>query len=398
MLGLSETSAVMHEPSVSEKPRRLSWTVQLHPASERSRCLSMWRRLEPRLAHPRVMASADWTETWLDHYGQHVPHQFATLEADGDVQGICLLTSSATRFLKVVPVASWHIGTSGEGDCEAVCVEYNALICDPDLRETFFRKLLERFDRDSTWDELQFEGFLDDDLNVPSTDTLDWSAEIRYSRYFDLQRCRATHQEPIALLGKSTRKHIRQDLRHYGTLSSDWAETVGQAQDIFRQLQQLHQARWQSIGQPGCYSSRRFTAFHEDLLTRLVPQQKMVLFRIRHGTTALGCSQMLVEGRRLLVYQGGRLPEETHRSPGLLTDYLCIQQALERGFDAYDYLAGDSLHKQRVTTDVANLVWATARRRRWKFRVMNRLKQLRGWLRCRVSPPTAHRGSEEGVE
>jgi CelD/BcsL family acetyltransferase involved in cellulose biosynthesis len=145
----------------------------------------------------------------------------------------------------------------------------------------------------------------------------------------------------------------------------------------------LHQHRWTSEGQPGCYHSRVFSAFHRELIDRMVPDGRLLLIRVSAGDRTLGCTQFFIDRGRALNYQGGRLANTKKHSPGLITDYACMQACLDRGYAAYDFMAGDSLHKQRLTTDTTPLAWGVRRRPRLKFTVMNQLRRYKqlamGW-------------------
>jgi len=64
-------------------------------------------------------------------------------------------------------------------------------------------------------------------------------------------------------------------------------------------------------------------------------------------------------------YQSGfsYLDDNRHR-PGLLAHGFAIEQALSRGLQRYDFLAGDSPYKQRLGEDAGQLSWCRAQRNR----------------------------------
>uniref|UniRef100_A0A7C4LMC4 GNAT family N-acetyltransferase n=1 Tax=Schlesneria paludicola TaxID=360056 RepID=A0A7C4LMC4_9PLAN len=360
-------------------PARLRPTIL--SAAARSEALRLWRAIEHGLPEVPLMCSADWTETWLNHYGEVVPHRFVVMFREHAPMAIVLLTLGVEARRGVIPVHAWHVGTAGELDTESVCIEFNALLCHPEDRPHVWHALETCLEQEDEWDELRFDGVSEHDLPFAATSSNGWEIVRKKARYMDLDEVRRSGRELLSVLGDSTRNSIRQNLRFFSPWQSEWSTSVEHARDIFEEMVQLHQVRWQAEGQPGCYASPRFTAFHRELLDRLVPRQAMALLRLRSPVETLGCVQLLMDRGRALVYQGGRSLRHPKRSPGLLADYLAMAECLARGYRAYDFMAGDSMHKQRLTTHTLDLIWAVRRRPRWKFSLMNRLKQIKRWLR-----------------
>jgi CelD/BcsL family acetyltransferase involved in cellulose biosynthesis len=191
----------------------------------------------------------------------------------------------------------------------------------------------------------------------------------------------------MAHLGKSTKKQLHRCLNAYRGLVTEWSESVDSAESIFEDLVRLHQARWTAVGQPGAYSSQRFRGFHLDLIRKLVPHQQAALFRVSHEGTVIGCLHLLIDRNRVLSYQCGWSSPTGSLSPGLLTEYLCLEESLRRGFLAYDMLAGPTRHKSSLSTDCSRLLWYRKRRPRLKYRVLDIARSIkRRWRRASETP------------
>jgi CelD/BcsL family acetyltransferase involved in cellulose biosynthesis len=135
------------------------------------------------------------------------------------------------------------------------------------------------------------------------------------------------------------------------------------------------------VGQPGSFASERFTALHRDLIRRLLPKQAVVLFRARASGGTVGCVYGFVERGRMFMYQTGfRAFGDKGISPGRVVQARCMQECLDRGLCAYDFLAGDWDYKRELSTSENQLVWATARRGRLKWRVIDGLRPLKKLL------------------
>ncbi|EDL57856.1 GNAT family N-acetyltransferase [Gimesia maris] len=352
-------------------------SLHLRERDQTQDCLQIWQTLEAQFEDVPLMCSSVWTSTWIEQYGDLVPYSFVVASRDQIPCGICLLTEGVEQFDGPLPIKTLHLGTAGEPAADSVCVEYNSLLIQPADQSAFMKALLELLSDHPTWDSLNFDGF--DSIELENWDLSFPEISVRKieSRYFDLQLIRDEEREVISGFGYSTRKNLRKNMKTYGNLTTEWAETIEQAESIFSDLVTLHQTRWQKEGQPGSYASERFTRFHEALIQKLIPTGQMGLFRVKIDDAVIGCVQVLIDRNRVLCYQGGSAEYQGKLSPGVITDYLCIEECFQRGFDAYDFLAGNSHHKQKMSTHHSYLTWAQIQRPRWKFTALNALRKIK---------------------
>jgi CelD/BcsL family acetyltransferase involved in cellulose biosynthesis len=173
-------------------------------------------------------------------------------------------------------------------------------------------------------------------------------------------------------------------VRAFGELETQWAQTPAEAHAILDELIALHQAGWAARGESGAFAGERFTGFHRELIERLVPQGRAVLFRVaRADGAAVGCLYGFLEGERLLFYQGGLARFEDNKlRAGLVCHVLCMQACLERGVADYDFLAPASRYKEELSTRTDHLVWAHVERRRLRARLHTHLRRARIRLRA----------------
>lgn len=367
------------------KPATLPELEELS-TSVRSTVIAAWRSVTDAMQEVPLAASVDWVETWLNHYGSVIPHRAFVLKVDETLVGIALLTLGREEIRRWNRDRVWHFGTAGELDADSVCIEYNAIACPPSQSSYFLQQIFARLAQESNWDSLALDGFpaheLPDWIDVNSG----WTRTVKAARWVDLNAVRTSGRELITFMGDSTRKSIRQNIRKLGDLRFEVAESTGHALDIFNDMVDLHTIRWNAVGQPGCYASQLFTAFHRELIERLVPREQMLLMRISTSTQVIGCTQLVIDRNRALVYQGGRVMDGS-TSPGLVTDFLSMQECYRRNFDAFDFMAGDSMHKRRLTTHETNLVWCRWQRPRWKYQLESKVREGRNWFRQRFSRP-----------
>jgi CelD/BcsL family acetyltransferase involved in cellulose biosynthesis len=371
---MNSTNPTFTDPSLV-RSTPLTW--RSYGPSEFDEALHRWRFLERRLNSKSIACSATWTDTWLRHYGDLVPCRILTAEADGETRGICLLTEGVGQKAGPFQIRTRHIGTAGEPQVGSACVEYNRLLVEPDSRQEFIAGVAEAVQDDLRWEQFRLDGMAEENLE-------DWlpyfpqaTVRKRESKYFDLRKVRTSGDDILARLGKSTRSNIRRRLKQYGELECEWASSVEQMDEIFLELIKLHQDRWEAAGEPGAFANTRFLAFQLELGVRLFTEERNVLFRVRHQGETVGCLMLLVDGNRLLNYLSGFASFEKHPSPGLITNYLCIQEALRRGYDAFDFLVGDSQYKDNLSTHVTQLCWMSCSRPTLKMKAIHALRQAR---------------------
>jgi hypothetical protein len=353
-------------------------SVSLLPSAERSLVAEIWKDLETRLASSSITCSWDWTETWLNYYGDLVPHYFVIGICEGDPCGIALVSQSIDRRYGPFKIRSRHIGTSGEPDIDSVYVEYNRLLVVPENRDAFSRAIIAAIKYEAKWDKLILDGFAPEDAEPLLRAEPSLVAERRVCRAVDLRAANAVGGQIVAALKPSTQKKIRRSLHGFGAIQTEWADTVEQAIDILNELIGLHQQRWERVGEPGSFSSPRFAAFHRELVPRLHAKGAVLLFRARSALGTLGCLYSFIERGRVLFYQSGLAAVDDNKlKPGLVTHALCMQCCMERGLTEYNFLAGDSRYKQELSTMDQELVWASARRRRLKFLIIDGLHRAK---------------------
>jgi hypothetical protein len=378
----------------------LHWEVL--PATDRAAAMELWRQVEaavhddPAATHVSVTVSHLWTAAWLAVYGDQVPHEFFVLRRDAGPVGIALLTRGVGRRAGPFRLRTRHVGTAGEDPREGACVEYNDLLAVPGYKPAFQESLLTHVLRDKSWGTFCLDGFEPATLHGFLQDLRGFELQYRDSPYYDLRAARERGGDLLEPLGRSTRQNLKRLLRKYGNVDCEWAESVDHARDILAELIVLHQARWQSAGHPGAFHSQRFRAFQQTLVEAAFQQpadrRPVVLFRARHQGETVGCLMHLVSGRRLLGYLTGFADFQAKVSPGLVTNVLGIEAALQRGYDAYDFLVGDLRYKSNLSTNVNQLVWATWTRTTLQSRTIALARNLkRRWtnFRSRGVSPTA---------
>jgi CelD/BcsL family acetyltransferase involved in cellulose biosynthesis len=305
------------------------------------------------------MCSWTWTSTWLRHYADVVGHRFVLAENSGGPCGIALVAEQFARNPLRPPAIA--IGTTGEPPGSSVFVERNRLLARPADRVEFAAALMAELYGDGRWQRLRLDGMVPEDAEALLRGTKPTSWQVEESPVADLLA--GEGNDVLTALPTSRRQRVRRVLRQMGVLETEWAETAEQALDILDELIVLHEARWRAEGKPGAFASPRFAAFHHDLIGQLAPAGRAGLFRVRRAGETIGCLYGLIDGRRLLFYQGGlRRYEENRLRPGIAAHALFMQACRDRGLAEYDFLAPTARYKRDLTARSETLVWAELER------------------------------------
>ena len=110
-------------------------------------------------------------------------------------------------------------------------------------------------------------------------------------------------------------------------------------------LVDMHQRRRQSLGQPGCFASPRFTAFIRGVLPDLMRQGRLQFYWLELDGRPVALEYHLTGGGVLYEYQTGVDPEVLEFQPGKLLNLAAIRRAIEQGYRAVDFLRGDEPYK-----------------------------------------------------
>jgi len=365
-----------------------SLELALRPAEEEEVCLKQWEVLEQQLGHDRLTSQVVWVRGWLSQYRDLVACRFAVGKAGGRVVGIALVVTSNHQRRGPFTLRTVHLGTAGEPQAHSVVVEFNTLLVEQAWEKAFIDKLLNTLGAEAGgWDEIRLDGIDPNDWKsierfVPSFDCeVVKHAVVKERRYCDLAALRDRGGDVLSMLGSSTRSNIKRRLKQYKALEVEWAKDLPEAVAIFEELQFLHQDRWQKAGGTGAFASERFTRFQRGLLEDLFDDGRVVVFRARDGQQTIGCLFLLVEQGRLLDYLSGFAPFEQGTSPGLVTHYLCMQEALKRGYLAYDFLIGEKRQKENLGKSVGELHWVSWNCVTWKLRLCDAFRWARGGIR-----------------
>ncbi len=272
------------------------------------------------------------------------------LDASGRLAGI------APWYLRRSAVKGWVLRWLGSGE---VCSDYASILCMPEDADRVTEAVAAYLTGPNCasgarycWDLLEVDGVDAEDSSV--TRLLRQLAERGCSqrenspvRTWRLALPK-TWEEFLGLLSKGHRKKLRRtdhELFETGRAVLHTVENCEQLGPAMGVLIDLHQRRRQMLGEPGCFASPRFTAFHREVARRLLLEGQLQLQRLELDGRTVAAEYQLTSPGVTYVYQAGIDPQRLADEPGNLITAATVKQAIEQGGSAVDFLRGDEPYK-----------------------------------------------------
>ncbi len=354
-----------------------------------------------RLSAGVPFRSWTWLSTWWRHYGQD--------DSNGRRRRRLYVLCVFDQTNVLIGLAPWYVDRSatagrvvrplGSGE---VCSDYLSVLCQPGMEDQVTRALADRLTDDAHasaedihthqngWDLLDLSDFdAKDNVVGRLIEQLADRGNTVYRRAgpncwrIELPR---TWDEYVAMVSKGHRRKLRQLQRSVfaeGRAVLHTIEHFGELPAAVNILVDLHQRRWRSLGEPGCFASPRFDAFHREVMPKLLCGGNLQLRWLELDGRPAAAEYHLIAGGVIYAYQSGIDPELLDEQPGWLITMYTLRRAIEQGFRAFDLLRGDEPYKahwrakpcpslrvrvvpDRLSAQLRNNIWLTGSKvKRW---------------------------------
>lgn len=316
------------------------------------------------LADGCVFRSWDWISTWWQHYGG--THRLAVFllfsEKPESMQSHAsetepTLPDDSKRLMAILPCYIESSFSRGQvlrliGDGEVCSDHLDLLAATDDADQAAFAMAGYLHDEDSEWDAIEFTAVGSDctglvclrdqleslDCQVTLTPNVSrWSIPLPDDWESFLQLQSKSHRKQLRRLEKNALS-TNQAVWHLATNTSDF--------DIaWPILTDLHQRRWTSLGEPGCFASTQWAGFHRDIARRLLDSGRLRLSWLEVCGQPVAAEYHFAGRNTTWAYQGGVDPDRLDEQPGKVSMISCIQHAISEGHDKFDLLRGDEPYK-----------------------------------------------------
>jgi CelD/BcsL family acetyltransferase involved in cellulose biosynthesis len=324
--------------------------------------LSPYAEAWDRLAAGVPFRGWTWLSTWWRHYGGDPDALWPKRELcvlavfdDGDA-----LVGLAPWFVQSTAAFGSVVRMLGSGE---ICSDYLTLLSGRDSEEDV-AEIVAEYLTDSLpdaradhggWDQLELFGVDGDDRPIMHL------AEALRRRACTIHRRSTINcwridlptdwETYLAGLSKKFRQELRRLERRYIDTGKAVLRNIERSGDLPRGLDiliDLHQRRWNSLGERGCYASPKFTSFIREVSPLLLRQGEMQIQWLEIDRQPAAAEYQLFGGGVVYAYQTGIDPRAIEHQPGKLANMAGIRRAIESGLRAYDFLRGDEPYKAHL--------------------------------------------------
>jgi len=327
---------------------------------------AIWKDLEAR-ADGSFFLSWHWIGCWLRHLPASVTPHIIVVRLGDRAVGLAILCRCTIRRFGLLRTPSWLLHETGDPLFDGLTVEYNGILADRSCAERVIVDSLLWMARNLPGCDALVLAGLDASAEALARRV---AAELGYrlqvrradsARLVDLEVVRQRGGNYRAGLGRSTRAGVNRAIRLYearGGIEYCVARDVDEALAFFYGFERLHRALWAARGKPHSFANPAFRPFHRDLIRRGMDAGVVRLCRLSAGGRDFGYLYNFVWRGRVLNYQSGFAYEDDNRiKPGFVSHVLAIEDALARGEEAYDFMAGPAGHKIHLANAQASMNW-----------------------------------------
>ena len=300
------------------------------------------------LAEGIPFRETSWLGPWWKHYSQgHRAVVVIARDEHNEIRGILPLYTQAEesdyQTLRII----------GDGDAFS---EYSSVICRQKDAVAVGDAMGKFLAAETQWGLLQLEGIVEGDAAIVSLcramqqKSCVVHADSRMHTWFRARN--ENWDEHLKQFGRSTRRKLRRWLEKVSQideLEKHTPESPEDAQQFLQKLMEMHQKRWNSVGEAGSYASPTFRNFISDCVAEFHSRGMLYLPSLRWSGDVV-CSEMHFVGgnRRLYCYSTGFDIDRNELEPGRILNADTLHQIYEQDWAGVDYLRGDEPYKKRM--------------------------------------------------
>lgn len=297
--------------------------------------------------------SFDWLATWWRHYGQPAgfdrKHLHVLVVRKLNRQGADAVVGIAPWYAERTRTRGTVLRWLGGGE---VCSDHLSVLCELDQSNTVTSALAAHLAKSNAWDRLELDSVDESDAVLQqlaqSLRQHDCSVETRADGNCWIIDLPDSWEAFLQLQSKSHRKQLRRaGDRMLDSGAAVWhrVETDQQLGIAWPLLMDLHQRRRISLGEPGCFASSQFAAFHAEMAPKLLAAGQLRLGWLELEGQPISAEYQLAGPNRTYAYQGGVDPDRMSDEPGRLSNIATLREAIAAGHLTFDFLRGDEPYK-----------------------------------------------------
>jgi CelD/BcsL family acetyltransferase involved in cellulose biosynthesis len=317
-----------------------------------------WNDLLDRSPSDSIYLTWEWLFTWWETFGGpgRQPHIITIHDASSRLVGILPLIITEKVECQIIRLKVLEFLGTGEAENDEVCSNYLDLITDQPPADIWACLLdyIEQGFNDKRWDCVSLRAVPWESIEkISLTSTAGYRFSIEENTPSAVVDLSEGWENYLAGLQKKRRSQIRRgrkDLELKGKVDFTVVDSPDRIPGAYRKFVDLHQARWESTGGRGLFSSPVFAEFHEKIIARMGGKNNIEVNLLTCGGQLLAATYKYRYKKRVYRYLSAYDPEfDSKIGLGLIERTYDIERAINRGYSYMDFFrAGPDSYKWHI--------------------------------------------------
>lgn len=326
-----------------------------------------WNALLKDSVSASVYLTWEWLYTWWEVFHDNRELSILTIRDNGLLVGIAPLLVRHFKYFRLLPSKRVEFLGTGEDEKDEVCSNYMDFIVSKDrkdVRGVIFDYLANKLSS-GEWDELVLKTMPETSatLNTISeyfSRNKEIAAQLKYE-IVNHSECAVINLPEhwdtyLSSISKSWRNQInrgRKEILSKGTVDCELITESDKLSLAFDEFISIHQKRWQDVGRPGIFSSKKFTDFHKKVLGLFADKKWVRVRLLKCNGKTIAASYTFNFNKTIYFYSPAYDRDfKTKIGIGLIERSYDIEDAIKYGCIYYDfYKAKEGGYKWHLAKD-----------------------------------------------
>jgi CelD/BcsL family acetyltransferase involved in cellulose biosynthesis len=352
-----------------------------------------WNSLLEQSSGKSIYLTWEWLYTWWETFHDNRELFILTIRDNGVLVGIAPLLVRQFKYFKFLPFKRVEFLGTGEDEKDEVCSNYLDFIVSKeraDIYAVIFEYLVRKLSS-GIWDELVLKTMPETSatLNTISeyfSRNKEVAAQVKYE-IVNHSECAVINLPEnwdtyLSSISKSWRNQInrgRKEILSKGTVDCELITESDKLSLAFDEFISLHQKRWQDVGKPGIFSSKKFTDFHKKVLGLFADKKWVRVRLLKCNGKTVAASYTFNFNKTIYFYSPAYDRDfKTKIGIGLIERSYDIEDAIKYGCIYYDfYKAKEGGYKWHLAKDKKNVHDIYVFRKGVKYYLLTSIKHFK---------------------
>lgn len=333
--------------------------------------------------------------SWIGNWLNCLDNDFVVCEAkiDNETVGLGILIQKTVMRKFFVRSKQLHLHRTGNEKLDQTWIEYNDFLLAKGTEKAVRKSMVDHLIKSDKWDEIIIGASQKAALTpfhmANLSEQLVWHS---HSYQVDLAHLRETKTDYLSTLSKNTRYQINRSIRSYEKLGEIALSTATSPQEALRWFDEaapFHINRWKNTKVGSGFTNPVFVKFHQDLISKNFDRAFVDLIKVTAGEHVICYLYNFIQGNEVKFYLSANNYDENDATykPGLVSHYLAIKHYLNKGFDVYDFMAGESQYKRSLSSMSSPIYLSKFNKPKLRFTLENKLRSIKDKYKQRAALP-----------